>query len=326
MKNKIKRVTKIENGKRFYNFYDKKRKKMVLFEWLQTAPKFENGKFCIQLSNGIWNYLNEEGEFLFKGFLYVGITVDGLTRVQRIEDKLWNYLKKDGTFLMPLWLEEAEDFYDDLAVILLPHAEFKNYNFITKDGNFLCDEFFVKAKSFHEGFAYVQRKNLKYNFICKDGSRLSPFDLSRLEESFSNGKALATRDDQRQNYLTTNGTYLSDEWFYKAEKFHDKIARVQLESGSFNYLTLDGKFLSSITLSEADPIFIDGFAVVANVDRKFNVLREDGTYIGSEWFNYVRRRGNSIIVCRENEFNYVLSDGSLYLKVWIKLLKSISDC
>lgn len=318
MKNRIKKVTKVEKGKRLYNFYDKERKRMLLSEWLQSAQKFENGKACVQLLNGVWNYLNEEGEFLFKGFFYVGVTVDGLTRVQRIEDKLWNYLKTDGTFLMPLWFEEVGDFCDDLAVILLPHAKFKNYNFITKEGKFLCDEFFLKARPFHEGFAYVQTKDSKYNFICKDGKRLSPFDLSRLDESFFDGKARATREDQKQNYLTINGTYLSDEWFYKAEEFHDNIARIQLESGVFNYLTSDREFLSSVQLSEADPIFIDGFAIVANMDHKFNVLREDGTYIGNEWFNRVIRRGKIIIVCREDEFNYVLPDGSIYLKTWLR--------
>lgn len=318
MNKNLKKISIVCGEKKLYNLLDEETDQVILHNWCEEISDFINGIALLKI-NGRWTFLKEDGELIIKeAFLVADPFYNGLARV-REKNGLWNFLKKDGSYLSPLWFAQANPFMEGLAVVKLPyvssHARWEKWNYLTTDGTLFSKEFFAEAWNFKGGFGVVIRNNGLYNILQKDKSFLSPSDQFAIQIS-KTFPFLVIGKDKMKNYLTLRGTYLSSEWFYEAEIFHKNRARIRTGKG-YNYLTIEGEMLSSLYFKSADPMFIDGLAIVSDTGERYNVMREDGTYIREEWFQFAERVGKTIIVWEQGKYNYVGSDGELYFEEWL---------
>ena len=106
------------------------------------------------------------------------------------------------------------------------------WNFIDTKGKILYEQWFMWAYYFNDGFARVQRTNDKWNFIDKDGNYLYNEWFNYLGD-FRDGFAIVQRGDRLWNFIDKKGKLLSEQWFNDVYCFHEGFARVQKANGEW---------------------------------------------------------------------------------------------
>lgn len=121
--------------------------------------------------------------------------------------------------------------------------------------------------------------------------------VSKAMERLANGEGPETVFDQfygfeegfavvclnnKSNYLTTDGKFLSDTWFDRCREFYEGFARVGLND-KMNFLTMNGRLLSDTWFDRCSD-FKGGFARVL-LNHKWNFLTTDGTLLSDTWFD-----------------------------------------
>ena len=114
------------------------------------------------------------------------------------------------------------------------------YNFIDANGN---EQLFDRLDNFKDGFARVQRKDGKWNFIGEDCKLLSN-EWFGYVDYFKNRLARVQRkEDKKCNYINKNGKIISDEWFNRVFDFKDGLAVVERTNGEFCKIDKTGKIV-----------------------------------------------------------------------------------
>ena len=86
----------------------------------------------------------------------------------------------------------------------------------------------------------------------------------------------------KDNFINTEGKFLSDQWFDDARGFSSGFATVKL-GNKWNYIDTEGKFLSDRGFDDAW-VFSEGLAVV-EVDKKYNFIDTEGKFLSDQWFD-----------------------------------------
>lgn len=123
-----------------------------LIDVFDYIGSFNDGFAKVEL-NGKYNFINIDGELLWKGDKWF----DGCDRFNngfaavQLNDK-WNFINTRGELLSNKWFDYCDDFYDGFAMVRLNGK----YNFINTRGELLCNEWFDDCYDFYDGFARVK--------------------------------------------------------------------------------------------------------------------------------------------------------------------------
>ena len=127
---------------------------------------------------------------------------------------------------------------EELAIV--KRLSDNKYNFIDANGN---EQLFYRLDNFKDGFARVQRKDSKWNFINQDGKLLSN-EWFGYVDYFKNRLARVQRkEDKKCNYINKNGKIISDEWFNRVFDFKDGLAVVERTNGEFCKIDKQGRIV-----------------------------------------------------------------------------------
>lgn len=132
----------------------------------------------------------------------------------------------------------------------------------------------------------------EYNFIKPDDTFLvkKPFDYARpfykytiaSNPHFSKNYALVYYKSLGYNYIDLNGKFLSKKWFSSVEEFYNSYSKVECD-GKWNYLDLNGKLLSKTWFDRITDM--GDICGTVKLDEKFNFIKPNGTYLFNEWFD-----------------------------------------
>jgi hypothetical protein len=221
---------------------------------------FSEGKALIRIGKK-HNFVDQNLEPLFSKWLYPVREIDSFRcgfSLVRSSTGAYNYLSENGGWLFrdnsgrrkDLHLSDAYGFQGGFALVTdrIPTVG-KLLNFMTPEGKFLTKEWFRDAQPFLEGFALVKRKNSTFNFINHEGELLHSEGFSEAHP-FRDGLArVFTLDPHRQpRFIDKSGKFIQHEAIEEADDFSCGRALVKVygdggESRFWNYLTLDGSFL-----------------------------------------------------------------------------------
>lgn len=118
----------------------------------------------------------------------------------------------------------------------------------------------------------------------------------------------------KYNYEAADGSYLSDIWFDKANKFEDEYAVVEYDGKQY-FIDKNGHPLAKDLFEEVQN-FSEGFAVVKLCDRKYNFIDKYGKLIGKRWFKDAKnftKDGLALVQTEDGRYNYVKTNGELLL-------------
>lgn len=182
----------------------------------------------------------------------------------------------------------------------------------------------LELLDYRDGFALIQRGDMLYNFIDKDGKILSIEWFTHCKE-FKDGFARVLRKDELYNFIDTNGKFLSNEWFNFVFEFNEGYAVVRNDvSMLYNFIDKNGKYLFDNWFDYAFVSnFEKGFARVQRTeDELWNFMDKEGNYLSDEWFEYVTNFDNNgiAIVTRAGDLtnNFITTYGVFLTDVWFK--------
>lgn len=217
-------------------------------------------------------------------------TDDGYGRIAKIfDDKNYvsTFVDTKGKRVFGVWFESCSDVVDGACVVTANGL----CKIIDINGKQIGDVY-KNAYPFNEGYARVCLDKNKWNFIDRDGKKLSEEDFAYCND-FHNGCAIVRfsgKSPNMYNYITTEGRILSDDRFSIIKMFGDGYGvvgyRDELGKEKYNYIGLDGKLLykKDDWFKKADE-FSKGFGHVVNESDKHNFLKSDGSFITDDWFD-----------------------------------------
>mgnify|MGYP003289123643 CR=1 FL=1 len=165
-------------------------------------------------------------------------------------------------------------------------------------------------------FYEVFKPNGKWNELLQSvHERLQngekPSEIFENVGSFSEGFAKVKLND-KWNFITTEGEFLSRQWFDLVYSFSEGFALVKL-NGKFNFLTTEGQLLSEQWFDYSDN-FREGFARV-ELNGKWNFINTEVQFLNDKWFDFVDNFRDGFAICELNsKFFYIDKKGQLYNK------------
>jgi hypothetical protein len=210
--------------------------------------EFSNGFAAVELEGKGWNFINTNGELLWKEdkwFDFVGDFYNGPARV-KLEGKGWNLIKPNGELVWKEdeWFDYVWIFYNGFA---WGEIKGQGWNFINTQGELVWkgEEWFDNVDNFYNGFARVKIEG-KYNFINPQGELLWKeegwFDDAYY---FFEGFAIVELEGRGYNFINTQGelVWKGDKWFDDVYNFREGFARVYREGKGWNYINGQGELL-----------------------------------------------------------------------------------
>ena len=234
------------------NLYDEKGNKVCAAEFTSTLWEFKEGLLQVCNKSGKYGYINEKGEYKIDAkFDGAGGFSEGLASVTVKKGKNENdvtiykygYIDKSGEIVINAEYDSAYDFSDGLAAV----EKDGKHGYINKKGETVIDFEYDTAFSFKDGHAVVgYEKNedewdYVYGLIDKNGKQTISMDYDDI--TYGNSMYLCEKDGEYQ-YLTEEGKSAVNGTYYRASKMYD-----------------------------------DGYAIVANGDKRFVVIDDDGKEI-----------------------------------------------
>ena len=134
------------------------------------------------------------------------------------------YIDKSGKVIIPLKYREANDFSEDLAVVMT--HDLTKYGYIDKTGKMVIKQQFNNgAMAFSEGLAAVGI-NGKWGYIDKSGNIVIKLPPVRQAVSFSEGLAPILTKDKGWGYIDKTGGFVIQPQYVHAERFKNGLAHV----------------------------------------------------------------------------------------------------
>ena len=131
----------------------------------------------IGLSEGTKNYYKSIGKELYFIYDWVGGFSDGFASV-KLEGKGWNFINEQGELLWKgdKWLDDVWAFYEKFAKVGIKG---KGYNLIDINGELVWkkDKWFDDTSFFFNGFAQVYIEGKGWNYVNKQGEYLWKGDI-----------------------------------------------------------------------------------------------------------------------------------------------------
>ena len=279
--------------------------------WFSSCEHFSNGYGVVVGINGC-NLVDRNGNMVFNnsGRDKYEMQENGLVLVKK--DILHcNFMDlKTKKFILDEFCSCEKGFSNGYAVVSFDNRSLWNY--VDASGNFLFSKHreYCDCKSFDSNgnavvCSYSAWSGNVFNVIDKSGRLLSDTWFNCIYD-FYEGFSKVFLEDKGYNFIDRSGKFVSDIWFDEASRFNNGFAFVVID-GNGNMIDRTGKLLvdkdSNIYITR-DTFFSDGCAEVENTDKKWNVLREDGTLVFDEWVDkIVDFAENLFYVCKKTGGN-----------------------
>lgn len=194
--------------------------------------------------------------------------------------------------------------------------KFEEVQSLLDSGKKLEDVFDRVTKEYY-GFRVVCL-NGKWNYIDSDSKLFSPNQWFDYCTSFQEDFGRVKLSDKGWNYIKIDGTYVSDIWFDWCGKFCNGFGVVKLDEAKYNYIDLNGEFLSTAPIFYGRD-FHEGVACIYS-NNGYNFINTKGEKIFKHYRKYDYfgdfYNGYAEINVR-NKLNFISKDGKLLLKKWI---------
>lgn len=266
-----------------------------------THGDFKNGFISICVSNFGWNYLDEEGNLLCKNadgtpewYSDCGNFDEGGNAVV-IKKNKYNIINSFGKVISKEWFNKWLNMDADDVRFIEGFAKIKVdglYKFIDRHGKWLSDESFIDVvQYFKNGYAVVRVAGNYCNIINKYGKLILDSKETKYTSmgSFVNGIAKVSRgsvEDLEWNYIRTNGSVVSKEWFRNAAEFVGNAACVENKQNLYNYMDRSGRFLLDKWLerSNIESQIVSRCTILNKVeDNLWNMITSEGQLLLDEW-------------------------------------------
>lgn len=294
----------------------------VFDDWFDECHCFAEGLARVKKDDK-WNFIDIDGKLLFKRFK--SFVVDGdfhegyaVIRKKKGSGK-YNFIGKDGNLLFNKWYPCLTDFNEGFSVVGIENGLSyigKDEKFINKDLSFSCTSPFVNgyANAYLSGsFVYVDTSG---NIMKKQGI----YSISS-SEYFYDGFAIVDLKDAKHNFIDTKGKLLSEDKFDECVRFSEGFARVRTGK-KWNYIRTNGKLLfPKNTDIQMCGDFHEGFAFVAIKDKhngklNWNYVDKNGNFLlVGDYAELYKcsdfKDGLALVVVSDKKYNYLTTKGEL---------------
>ena len=289
---------------------------LLLKEWFDDIYSFYCG-FAIVLKTGVGvTFIDKTGKFICKNKRRKPIWFETCSLfdeegnaivVNKEDNELVNFIDRNGNFLSDEWffnynnvhLNSTCPFRNGFAGIYKQN-EYGDFisNFIDRNGNILVEEWFDRiVKNFDEsGYAVIYQNN-RNKIVDKTGKIIeikTRRELSNIE-NFENGIASVTDSKNKDNFIKSDGSLVSREWFYRTGLFVGNVCKVYkhertLNGGSgsevHNYMDINGNLLFNdwIDYQRYSDREIDDVVILKNKrDCEYNMITSEGKFLFDKW-------------------------------------------
>ena len=311
--------------------------KYLLKDWYHMCDFFRDGIANVYNENSQANFANERGELISDVWYCMdlgpnGKCSEGFVRVKNEESK-YNFIGRDGKLLSPnKWFYSATKFSEGFGKVVINDDDNGNIiqtNYIDKNGNLITNEYIGLGEDFCNGFAKVMKKSDIWfgrciNYLKPDGSLLSVEWFKDGENFNENGFAKVLNNNNKENFLCSDGTLLYNIWFDNINHGFDdyNCATVKLY-GIHTVIDKNGNILFDGNVTVYYERKWKGYVDVKNSQNKHNMLNlynGDILYKG-EWFDDCtinkEKEKDYIIVTKDKKYNFLRPDGSLFFNEFV---------
>lgn len=269
-----------------------------------TEPKIDSA-----MKISIWEEINKKHTHYKKtDFDYISRVSTGNVYKVKIGHK-YNFIHSDYTLVFNTddqteWFDSVENFTSE-GLCLVKRDD--KYNFLSLDGKLLSTIWFTSASNFNGDYAIVYGSldiNLGGPTINGGGGTTEGGDDITL------ASAIELPPLQVQGYflLHNSGTLVKTRIGSTVPaKFVTLTAKefIQIKNNiciylddTFNYQVVRLNGSNYTKLSSDTYSYIDNFAddmFLVKIDNLYNILKTDGTYLLTEWYDYIDKPSNNII-------------------------------
>lgn len=261
---------------------------------LSTVEKFfKNGPVCVQASNGLWGYIDINGNYVIEPkYQYASkFSSDGIAAVQDPNTGLYGYIDTSERYIIEPQYLVAYPFSQDLALV---KDNYYSVKYINVSGQCVlevpdCDD----ATSFSNGRAFVHNPaeigTMGWAMIDLKGTRLTNSivyyptyekggtvywnnDLCRIQ--VFNGSGIIYINDQGETIAPKDGGS-----FNNALYFSDGLASVQdSESMLWGYIDFNGEWAVSPQFADAQR-FENGYALAKDQSGLYGIIDKGANWI-----------------------------------------------
>lgn len=190
------------------------------------------------------------------------------------------YIDESGNVIFPeLEFRRAYGFYENHSVNIDQDWQ---YEVIDKKGNYKFGKIFSElGQHFSEGLLYAREKTGKSGYVDYEGKFKIVIPLKKSDEDtciaigFYKDRSIVNTKNQGICLINKEGKIIKDNikvsWFYD---FSDDFALVTKNDGSFNFISLEGNFISSEDFEYAEN-FCNGYAII-NLNGNDGLINKKG--------------------------------------------------
>lgn len=246
--------------------------KSVIPPQYKFATPFSNGLALVQ-RNGQYYYINRNNDKITDIFQYTRLCPDSLLRPIKHGD-LWGYLDQNYQSKIPYQFEEANDFYEEVAVV----KKNGKWGYINRTGRMYLETNYVEVRHFHEELAavlvHVNDSSEKWGFIDKSGEMVIKPTFSYVGD-FHFGRAFVY-ENEKYGFIDKTGKIRIPFQYSKADNFKNEgWAKVQ-EKGKYLWIDTLGQKAINVDLEITNMThFKNGFARVM-IGEKWGAINRKG--------------------------------------------------
>jgi murein DD-endopeptidase MepM/ murein hydrolase activator NlpD len=282
-----------------YGYIDRSGK-LVIQPQFSYAENFYEGLAAVALSDK-WGYIDCSGRFVIEPRFEAGpySFSEGLAAVT-VQGKS-GYIDKTGKMIIPPQFDDASEFHEGLAAIVVGQMDKARVGYVDKTGKLVVPAQFNYGGNFSEGLAgvyvggtavvgnhnMIDYPGAKVGYIDKTGKLVIAPQFDYSVGDFSEGLA-AVQVRNKWGYIDKNGSIVIKPQFDLAHEFSEGLAAVKISTFRCAYINNAGKLVINLNYKcSMGNIFSDGLAAV-------NISSKNGKW---KW-GYIDTTGKMVILAQ----------------------------
>ena len=183
------------------------------------------------------------------------------------------------------------------------------------------------------GFARIQYCG-KFNFLKLNGELVSNVWYDAMWPQKCDIKApfftFVVEKNGLLNLVDCDGNLVFKQWFKNIGGYAEGFWRVEVPidtyGGYYNFVDINGNFLSKTNFDEAEQHFNEGFAKIRDFSFGANFLNKNGEIVSKQWFDQVESFSHGIAkVKKDGNYNYINQAGNLLSQRWFDEVETFRD-
>lgn len=139
---------------------------------------------------------------------------------------------------------------------------------------------------------------------------------------FHDGFAKVINNEYKYNFVNLDGEYLSDTWYDGIKSFSEGLAVVR-KGVKTNFIDTEGNLISDTWFDGAGD-FNEGFALVI-LKNKYNFINAEGQFLSDTWFdNVLSFKDGAASVKLDGKWNHLNTEGKLVSGTWFDYAHSFN--